>query len=128
MNWETYGQHISFVIEGEEIIPLVSPLLGGQGLDKNVEPQWEACRVCGKDHWTKDHPYIYEGMELTPTPKPKIVFGIDVLCYSCKGTGHETPMSNGEKAERRRHKLQGIVHARWVCQRCMGRGLSNVND
>jgi hypothetical protein len=110
MNWETYGQHISFVIEGEEIIPLVSPLLGGQGLDKNVEPQWEACRVCGKDHWTKDHPYIYEGMELTPTPKPKIVFGIDVLCYSCKGTG------------------QGIVHARWVCQRCMGRGLSNVND
>lgn len=22
----------------------------------SVEPQWEACKVCGGDHWTKDHP------------------------------------------------------------------------
>lgn len=121
MNWETFGQHIELVIEGEEIIPLVSPLLGGLDLPRRPEPS---------DYYKGR---IYEGMEndLPIEPKPKvakIVFGIDVLCYSCKGTGHETPMSNGEKAERRRHKLQRIPHARWVCQRCMGKGLSNVND
>lgn len=21
-----------------------------------LSPQWEACKVCGGDHWTKDHP------------------------------------------------------------------------
>ena len=26
------------------------------GCDRPVViPQWEACRVCGHDHWTKDH-------------------------------------------------------------------------
>jgi hypothetical protein len=32
------------------------------GLD--VEPQWEACKVCGGDHWTKDHNPLRD-----PTPR-----------------------------------------------------------
>ena len=121
MKWETSAQHISLVIEGEEIIPLISPPLGGLALDK--------CKVCGRDHATKDHPYIYEGMELPTKPKPKIVFGRDVLCPSCRGTGKATPMHTGEKAERARaQKRKQPMPMRWECDRCGGSGLANVND
>lgn len=117
MNWETFGQHIELVIEGEEIIPLVSPLLGGLDLPRRPE----------KDDYYQGR--IYEGMELPVSPlrQPKIVFGRDILCHSCRGTGHQVPMSNGEKSERRRHKLQGLPHARWICKHCLGRGIENVN-
>jgi hypothetical protein len=118
MRNETYGQHISLVIEGEEITPYVSPYLGGQDLDKPKPIR------------------IYEGMEseypLSPDPKPtprRIVFGQDVLCPSCRGRGVATPMHAGEKAERlRAKKRKQPMPTRWECERCGGSGLANIND
>ena len=128
MNWETSVQHISLVIEGEEIIPLISPMLGGLDLPN--------------DYYTS-RGARHEGQELTPTPhqcdevcihnarhpKPKIVFGVDVLCPSCRGRGVATPMHTGEKAERARAQKRGApMPSRWECDRCGGSGLANVND
>jgi hypothetical protein len=25
-----------------------------------LSPQWEDCKVCGGDHWTKDHPATHD--------------------------------------------------------------------
>lgn len=71
----------------------------------------------------------YEGMPLKAPPR--IVFGRDVLCPSCRGKRIETPMDKAEKAERKRLQRQGQPLAtmqRWPCSRCGGRGVTGLDD
>lgn len=102
-------------------------------------------RIEDSDHYTGGPitGRIYEGMEndlpgnleTQVSKQPKIVFGRDVLCPSCKGTRVDTPMSGPEAQERKRIKAkarkQGVeppTMVRWDCSRCGGTGLGNVDD
>ena len=76
---------------------------------------------------------IYEGMPLGGTDKgtPKIVFGRDTLCPSCRGRRIELPMSSAEKSERKRQQRQGKSLTdipRWPCSRCGGVGVARIDD
>ena len=51
--------------------------------------------------------------------KGGLVFGRDVVCDRCGGTGIDTPMSSAEVRARRKHRGDDEL-PRWPCDKCGG--------
>ena len=86
-------------------------------------------RVEGNDYWQPGDP-IYEGIDLSPEPKPKIVFGVHGVCPSCSGSKVRIPMPKAEKRARAQHmkKKNPGPWVRWLCLECQGSGLVAVSQ
>jgi hypothetical protein len=77
----------------------------------SVEPPWEACKICGGDHWTSDHPSDGPAATTTTTPpaaaaaKPASTSAGDTTAPSVEEIWLEPwPDSKGRPT--------------WVCRRC----------